>query len=170
MHVSTTQCVLFTEDLQMAFLASAPSWIGLATTALTIGMAYQQAQVQQAQFNAVAKQRENDANAAAAESQRAAIIERRRAQHVMSRARAVAGASGAGVSDPTVTNILTDIETQGEMNALNALFEGHTAARANRQGAAMARNEARAAGTAGYFGAASTALSGGSSWYEKYGV
>jgi hypothetical protein len=69
-----------------------------------------------------------------------------------------------------VSNILTDIETQGEVNALNALFEGNTAARGYRQGAAMARNESRAAGTAGYLGMASTVLKGGSSWYQKYGA
>lgn len=156
----------------MAFLAAVPAagWASLASTALTAGLAYQQAQGQQEQLNAVAEQRDEDANAAAAESQRAAIVQRKRAQQLMSRARAVAGASGAGVSDPTVSNILTDIETQGEMNALNAMFEGRTAARGYRQGATMARNEARAAGTAGYFGAASTALKGGSSWYEKYGA
>lgn len=156
----------------MAFLAAVPAagWASLASTALTAGLAYQQAKGQQEQLNAVAAQREEDASAAAAESQRAAIIERKRAQQFMSRARAVAGASGAGVSDPTVTDIITDIGTQGEVNALNALYEGATASRGYRQGARAARNEARATGTAAYLGAASTALRGGSSWYEKYGV
>lgn len=156
----------------MAFLAAVPAagWASLASTALTAGLAYQQAQGQQQQLNAIAEQREEDANAAAAESQRAATIQRKRAQQLMSRARAVAGASGAGVSDPTVADILTDIETQGEVNALNALFEGNSAARGYRYGARVARSEADATGTAAYLGAASTALKGGSSWYEKYGV
>lgn len=156
----------------MAFLASIPAagWVSLASTALTAGMAYQQSQAQSAQLKQLAKEREEDANAAAAESQREANIERKRAQYMMSRARAVAGASGAGVSDPTVTDVLTDIETQGEMNALNALYAGKTAARGYRQGARSARNEASATGTAGYLQAGGTALSGGSSWWEKYGT
>lgn len=156
----------------MAFLASIPAagWVSLASTALTAGMAYQQSQAQQAALKIQAKEREEEANAAAAESQRAATIERKRAQYAMSRARAVAGASGAGVSDATVTDILTDIDTQGEVNALNALYAGQTAARGYRQGARAAKNEASAVGTSGYLQSAGTALSGGSSWWEKYGT
>ena len=88
----------------------------------------------------------------------------------MSRARAVAGASGAGVSDPTVADIITDIETEGEYAALSALASGNAMARGYRIGARSARNEASATRTGGYMNMASTALRGGSSWYEKYGV
>lgn len=153
----------------MAFLAAVPAvgWGTIASTALTTGLAIKQGRDQRASAEIQARQREEDANSAAAESQRSAIIERKRAQRMMSRARAVAG---GGASDPTVQNILTDIDTQGEVNALNALFSGNTAARGFRQGAQIARNEGRAASTAGYFDAASTALSGGASWYEKYGA
>lgn len=156
----------------MAFLATIPAagWASLATTALTAGAAYQKSRAQQAQLQQLAKERTEDANAAAAESQRAAAIERKRAQFMMSRARAVAGASGAGVSDPTVTDILTDIETQGEMNALNTLYSGQTEERGYRQGARSARNEAGAARTAGYLNTGATALRGGTSWWEKYGT
>lgn len=156
----------------MAFLAAVPAagWASLASTALTVGAAYQASQGQQAVLKQQARERDEEANVVAAESQRQAIVERKRAQQLMSRARAVAGASGAGVSDPTVVDIFTDIETQGEVNALSALASGSAMSRGYRQGARFARNEAGAARTAGYLNTASTALRGGGSWYEKYGV
>lgn len=153
----------------MAVLSAALPYVAAASTVLTTGAAIQQANAQKTQLEAIARAREEEANAQAAEGQRAAIIERRKARNLMSRARAVAAASGAGVSDPTVIDQITDIETQGEVNALNAMYSGNTAARGFRQGAAIARNEADASQTAGYLGAASTALDGASSWYDKYG-
>lgn len=153
----------------MAQLAAALPYITAASTVLTTAAAIQQAQARKTEMEAVARAREEEANAAAAESQREAAIERRKARNLSSRARAVAAASGAGVSDPTVVNQLTDIETQGEMNALNAMYAGATGARSLRRGAAIARSEADAAETAGYLGAASTALDGATSWADKYG-
>jgi hypothetical protein len=136
---------------------------------LTTGAAIQQANARKTSLEAEARAREEDANAEQAESQRASVIERRKARNLMSRARAVAAASGGGASDPTVVNQLTNIETQGELNALNTMYSGNTAARGFRQGAAIARNEATAEQTSGYLRGASTALGGASSWYDKYG-
>jgi hypothetical protein len=153
----------------MAVLSAALPYVAAASTVLTTAAAYQQSNAQETQLEAVARAREEEANAEAAESQRAATIERRKARNLMSRARAVSAASGAGASDPTVVNQLADIETQGELNALNAMYSGSTAARGYRRGAAIARNEADATQTAGYLGAASTALEGASDWYSKYG-
>lgn len=150
----------------MAFLSAALPYVAAASTVLTTGAAIQQANARKTELEAVARAREEEANAEAAEGQRAAIIERRKAKNLMSRARAIAG---SGASDPTVVNQLTDIETQGEVNALNAMYAGNTAARGYRYGAAVARNEANAAETGGYLDAASTALDGSTSWYEKYG-
>ena len=132
----------------MAFLASALPYVAAASTALGVAGAIQQGRNQQKLLNYQAEQREEDAKAAQAEAQRESLIERRKAKNLMSRARAVAGASGAGSSDPTVTNILTNIDTQGEVNALNALYSGNAIARGLRSGAAMARNEGSAARSA----------------------
>lgn len=153
----------------MAFLAAALPYVAAASTALGVYSTVQQGKAQQDLLNQQAEQREEDAKAAQAEAQRESLIERRKAKNLMSRARAVAGASGAGSSDPTVTNILTNIETQGEVNALNALYSGNATARGLRSGAAMARNEGSAARTASYMDAASIGLGGATSWYEKYG-
>lgn len=153
----------------MAVLSAALPYIAAASTVLGVAGTIQQGSNQQKLLDYQATQRDEEAKAAQAEAQRESLIERRKAKNLMSRARAVAGASGAGSSDPTVTNILTDIETQGEVNALNALHSGNAQARGLRSGAAMARNEASAARTASYMDAASTGLGGATSWYEKYG-
>jgi hypothetical protein len=97
------------------------------------------------------------------------LLERKKAKNLMSRARAVAAASGAGASDPTVTNLMADIDTQGEVNYLNALYSGDTTARGLRTGAATARRTGKAAQSASRINAASTGLGGATSWYAKYG-
>lgn len=153
----------------MAQLAVALPYIAAASTALGVYTSVQSGKQQQDLLNIQAAQREEDAKAAQAEAQRESLIERRKAKNLMSRARAVAGASGAGSSDPTVTNILANIDTQGEVNALNALRSGDAVARGLRSGAAAARHEGQAARTAGYLDGASTAMSGATSWYAKYG-
>lgn len=153
----------------MAVLSAALPYIAAASTVIGVGASIKSANEQKNQLELQAREREEDAKAAEAESQREALNERKKAKNLMSRARAVAGASGAGVSDPTVNDILTDIDTQGEANYLNALYSGSTVARGLRSGAATARRTGQAAQTAGYIKGASTALGGATSWYEKYG-
>jgi hypothetical protein len=110
-----------------------------------------------------------------ASSQREAIEERRRGRLALSRARAVAGASGAaGFED-----IFADLETQGETNALTALWEGEERARGMETEAAATRyggSEAKRAGAiqskatrqAGLIGTVGTVLEGGSDFFTKY--
>lgn len=119
--------------------------------------------------NLIAAQKEKAANQANVEAQAEAANERRKAKLVRSRALAVAGASGAGVDDPTVNNILTGIEVEGEMNALNALHSGEYLASSLRSGAGTARRQGSAYRQAGYVSAGTTALSGAVGWYDKYG-
>jgi hypothetical protein len=126
-----------------------------------------------------AAQMERNAGQERAAAQREAIEERRQGRLAVSRARALAGASGAGVSDPTVTNILADLASQGETNALTALWEGEESARNMEFGAAGRRYEgsqaqqagaytAKASRRAGYMSAVGTLLEGGSDFYTKY--
>lgn len=154
----------------MAALTAALPYITAATAVIGVDQQLQQGRQAAAQAQLQAVEHERDANAEAAAAQREAAIERRRARNLMSRARAVAAASGAGASDPTVVNALTDIETQGEMNALNALWSGNTTAQALRTGADVARRTGRASRTAGNYRAASTALAGATDWFTKYGA
>lgn len=153
----------------MAQLAAAAPYITAATTALSVYSSIQQGKAQQQQANLLAAQKEKDANQANVEAQAEAANERRKAKLVRSRALAVAGASGAGVDDPTVNKILTGIETEGEMNALSSLYSGEYLASSLRSGADATRSSGAAAKNAGYMSAASTALSGSVSWYDKYG-
>ena len=152
----------------MAFLAAAAPYIAAATTVVGAYSSIQQGKAQEANQKLIALQQEREANETQVEAQRQAQQERKRAKYVRSRAIAVAGASGAGVSDPTVSDILSDIDTEGEMNALNALWSGDATASSLRAGAGARRRSGRAASTAGYTSAATTALRGGVQFNEDY--
>lgn len=56
--------------------------------------------------------------------QRGAAAKRREKQLALSRVAAVSAASGAGTSDPGVTELMADIENQGEYNALTEMYKG----------------------------------------------
>lgn len=151
----------------MAFLAAALPYIATAVTAYS---AIRQGTAANAVARSEAAQMEDQANAERAASQRAYLEEKRQARYVSSRAQAVAAASGAGVSDPTVANIISGIEGEGEYRALSRLYQGDVTAQGLQYGAQVRRKEGRAAKTAGYLSAASTVLSGASSLYGKYGA
>lgn len=72
-----------------------------------------------------ARQRE-DATQADAEAQRKAKEIRRQTDIRVSNARAAAGGSGAGATDPTALDTYGDLEGDGEFNALTALYEGNS--------------------------------------------
>ncbi len=160
----------------MPFLAAAAPYIALASTVVS---GYSQTQAGEAAANNAkieALQREKIANAEQASAQQMASSERKKARYLRSRAIAVAGASGAGVSDPTVSNILADIDTEGEMNALNTIWMGDNRAKAIRDGADALRREGRATRGAYYGQAASTVFNGvagfasdNPSFFSKYG-
>lgn len=107
-------------------------------------------------------QAKRNAGQTVAVSQRDAAQARREALLLRSRALAVAAAGGGGAEDPTVSKLLADIDAQGEVNALNAMYEGGEDARVQRaQGKAM-KNE-------GYARGVSSILSMGGDLYAKYG-
>lgn len=130
-----------------------------------------------AEYNA--RQLKYKAGQERAVSQRRAIEERRQARLAGSRARAVAAASGAGATDPTVMDILAALRGEGEYNAQSALYEGEETARgleAQAAGAlaegqyaeATGRYRAKAIKRAGYMDAVGTLLKGGATFYSKY--
>jgi hypothetical protein len=153
----------------VAWLAAAAPYITAGTTALSVYSQIQQGNAAKAQQEILANQREKAANQAMVEAQAEAANERKKAKYLRSRAQAVAGKSGADLSSPDISNILTDIETEGELNALNALYSGEYMARGLRTGAEVARRTGIAARSAGYTSAATTALTGATGFYEKYG-
>ena len=126
-----------------------------------------------------AAQLEYKAGQERAVSQKRAIEERRKATRAGSRARAVAAASGAGASDPTVMDILAVLRGEGDYNAGVALYEGEETAKGLEEQAMVTRAEgkyAKQAGSyraksirrAGYMEAAGNLIKGGSTYYSKY--
>lgn len=125
---------------------------------------------------------EQQAGQELASSQRAVIEQQRQGRRVQSRALAVAGASGAGAMDPTIINILGDLDFESDFRAGVAGFEGESRARALNYEAVINRatgDSQRAAGFASAFAtesasrrsfltAAGTAFSGGSSLYSRF--
>ena len=75
---------------------------------------------------------ERSAGVVVAASQRQANEELRQADLVASRALAVAAASGGGVSDPTVVDILARTRGEGVYRASQALYEGEERSRSIR--------------------------------------
>jgi hypothetical protein len=126
-------------------------------------------QAQQYQQEVLANQDRADASSAQIQGQAAALNERKRAKYLRSRALSVAGASGAGVSDPTVVDIMAGIETEGEVRALNALYEGDTAAAGLRASAVARRKTGGAMARAGYLQAGATIAGANPSFFAKYG-
>lgn len=103
-----------------------------------------------------AKQLEDKAGFTRALSQREGIEERRQADLLQSRALAVAAASGGGVSDPTVVNIIADLEEEGLRRSLDIMASGETAGRYMEKQAKMKRSSGKAALISGFIGGASS--------------
>ncbi len=157
----------FLAALGPALSAAAP-YVAAASTVLSVAGAVRQGQQAKVDAEVQARELEEDANARQATSQREAIIRRRQGNFAASRARAVAAASGAGLSG-TPELLIDRIETQTDLNVLNALYEGDATARGLRGGATKARREGRAAASAGRYKALGNALTGATSFYDKYG-
>lgn len=103
---------------------------------------------------------------AVAVSQLRALDEVKRGKLLASRAQAVAAASGAGASDPTVVDIIAGIAGEGAYRSELALYEGKEAARGFGARADAARYQGRSAVAAGYVNAATGFAK---TFFDKYG-
>lgn len=135
---------------------------------------------QQQYANFQATQLRAKANDTQASAQRQAIDQRKQAQLAISRATALAAASGGGAADPTVTNILGNLAGEGEYNALSTLYEGDTEAQGYRDqadeteqsgifDAGAANQRASALSSAGTMTAIGSVAQGAGSFFSKYG-
>jgi hypothetical protein len=152
----------------MAFLAAAVPYIAAGATAISAASAYSAGQNQKQQAQIIAQQQEDQGKREMAASILEANQERKKARFVKSRARAVAAASGAGASDPTVEDIMAGIDAEGEYNAMMALSNGSYLNQGRVNQAAASRSAGAAYGRAGTVGAFTTALNGTTSWFDKY--
>lgn len=145
--------------------------VGVAGTAMTVSAqrkaAASQADYTQrtAEYYAAAKeseaaQYEEQSLVEFATAQRAAEEEKRKSRILQSRAIAVAGSSGGGVSDPTVVDIVSDLAGEGAYRAAVATYEGAQRAEGARKAAAAARYEGATGLASGSASAASQRQAG----------
>lgn len=104
---------------------------------------------QQAAAEYSARQLEVNAGQANAAAQRAAIEERRKSNALISRAIAVAAASGGGALDPTVMALVSGLSSEGQLAVETQLYGGEQRASAMRNQAAATRYEGQARAAAG---------------------
>lgn len=170
-------------------------WIGpalsVAGTLLDMGGKQAQGADAQARANAAAansrvaaeyeaRQFDYLAGQAKATSQLEAYQQRHAAALLASKSLANAAASGAGASDPTVVDLISQIYSEGAYRSALALYQGEeqarsysVAAQARRLGGESAATAAIATGnsiaSASNLSMFSTLIQGGSSLFSKYG-
>lgn len=91
---------------------------------------------------------------------RKAQAARREGDLALSRAKAVAAASGGGTADDTVTNIMAGIETRRDYNSLTEMYKGQQSRADLYTQANMRRREGRDAIIGGTLNAGSSIYSG----------
>jgi hypothetical protein len=154
-------------------MAALPALAAIATMAsagLSAMGAIQQGKAQQAALNFEAEQHKRQAAEERAASQREAIEKRHEGALAMSRQLAIAGASGAGVVNPSILDIYGETAQAGEYNAQTALYGGESRARGQLDQAAAAKFKGKAARQGSMLDAAGSILGGISSVAgKKYG-
>lgn len=151
-------------------MAAAAAIATLAATGLQVMGTLQQGRAQQAALNYEAQERERAAAEERAASQREAIEKRGEAERVMSRQKALAAASGAGVVTPSILDIYGDTAQQGEYNAQTALYGGESRARGQISQANAARFKGKAAYKGSLLEAGGQAFAGaGKAYSQAYG-
>lgn len=146
-------------------IAPVLSGVGTVTSALgarNAGIAAEQ------EANYRADQMKVNAGQERASAQRQMIGEIKKMRLVQSRGQALAAASGAGALDPSVMDIMGDLETEGRYRGAVAGYEGEDRARSLESGAVLARYEGKNARKAGSIKSLSTIMSGASDLYSKY--
>lgn len=128
-------------------LAQAGAWTAANAPLITAGIGaassiYSGVRANQA-ANFEAKQMRTKGEQELAVAQREAMKSRRQRDQANSRALAVAAASGAGASDPTVTNIMANIDRQGTYNSLTDMYRGFQNRADLYRGAAVRKTEGR---------------------------
>lgn len=117
------------------FAAIAGAALSFAGQMKAADAAKKSAQAQQQAKQYEAAQMQQQATQEVATAQRAALEERARAKKVAGRAAAVISASGGGITDPSLQNLIADIQGEGAYRAGVKMYEGEDAARRLRMGA-----------------------------------
>lgn len=142
---------------------------GVAGTVMSATAARNEGIAQQQQADYQAAQMKIQAGQERAAAQRKALSALHEKDLVQSKAQANAAGSGAGALDPSVVDIMGDLEQQGQYNANVATYEGEDRGRNLESGAALKIYEGKQAKAAGNTKAIGALISGGSSLLSKYG-
>lgn len=149
-------------------LAAIAPMLTVVSTALSVVGQISQANQAKKSADFESAQLQEQAQEANAAASRKAATDIRMGGLAMSRARAVSAGDGGTATDPTAVNLEQNISGQSEYNALTDLWSGSAEAAGLQTRANAATATGENAQNAGYFGAATTALSGGASMYAKY--
>ncbi|WP_050465099.1 hypothetical protein [Herbaspirillum autotrophicum] len=150
--------------------AELAAYAAFAAAAVGTYSAIEQGNAAKDQKDYQAAQAQADADAAAAQSEVEANQIRKSVQKQRAQARAALAESGVNVDVGTAELVQSDIEQEGEKDALTTIYNGTTKKRqllAQAQGLTIAGANAQ---NAGYFNAGSSALSGisnASGWKSK---
>jgi hypothetical protein len=139
----------------------------LAASGLQAMGTMQRGQATRAAQNYEASERERQAATERAASQREAIEKRTETDRALSRTRALAAASGAGVVNPSILDIYGDTAQQGEYNAQAALYGGEDRARGQLSAANAARFKGKTAYKGSLLEAGGQLLAGGGKAYSQ---
>lgn len=101
-------------------------------------------------------------------AQQEASAKRREATLANSRNLAVAAGSGAGASDPTVIQVMADVENQGVFNSLTEMYKGFSRRDDLIAGARARRTEGKNAQTAGWIKGVGTIFDGAAGSASNY--
>lgn len=130
-------------------------------TIVKVGGTLEEGRGAQGAANYTAEQLRRQAGQEQVSSQRVAGEDARQAQLNVSRALAVAAASGGSATDPTVLRIISGLEGTGKLNSLTALYEGSLRAQGLRAQADAVTYEGDSKRYAARVKAISTVLSDG---------
>ncbi len=156
-----------TAGTALSAIAPSASTLGLLGTGLgAVGSIYSG---QQAQAGAGFKARQLKARGdeERAIGQRRAMQAQREKDLALSRVRAVSAASGGGVDDDSITNLMAGTEQQGNYNAMVELYQGNSARNKAYAGAAIRRQQGSSALAGSLLRAGAGAGSGLYSIYRK---
>lgn len=117
-----------------------------------------------------ASQLEQQAGQSIASGIQGAIQDRRRATYVASNARAATAAGGLATTGTSAIANVGQIRGEGEYRALTSLYQGYDRAGELTDRASAMRTEGSNAVKSGWISGASSVLSAGSSFYDKYGA
>lgn len=125
---------------------------------------------QRGALDASAAQLNQEAGQSVASGIQGAIQDRRRASYVASNARAATAGGGLATTGTSAVANVGQIRGEGEYRALASMYQGYDRASELNARASGMRVEGSNAIKSGWISGMSTVLSGGTSFYDKYGA